>query len=518
MKTKYGSGKPRVGVVTLTDERKDLYTLEREILFRDLHKKLVEFLKKQDFEVIDPMSALRPTFKDWFGVVGQSDVNFVADYLKANKAECCVVQSHFWISPMLAVDLVKQINVPVMLYKTKDDSLPGTVSISAIGASLLEAAPNRHALTHERMMGDFGSVAVWARGVCTSEKMKKSSIILWGGSYAQQMVHLEDDNARLKQFIISEILNEGHTILIKKMEKIRKEEPERIEGFYKWLLDNRTNIVFDEKMLTEEILRIQIGLYLAARDRISELEEYEISGAGVKCHYELSGEMGLGVEGCLIPAFLSYGEDAEGKKDVIPVGCEGDIKGVLTQMLFQKATNRKTSAIQGDIKYIGDDYFMLSNCGSSTIYWASFSMDPRKTLPEVTICGNCHGFGGGAVGFCGKEGSVTIGRLVRINGQYYMHLGKGRSLEVTGKLKERVFSTYIGSQWPQVAVSMGVKAQKLIRTMGSNHPCAIDGDYIEEIKYTCRELGVPIVRIDSDESLDYYYENVLGAPVERGWK
>ena len=125
------SSKPRVGLVTFTDGRDSFFDLPRETYLRKLHQELVEFLVAQGCEVIDPMASLRPDPDDWFGVRRYAEAAYCAQVLQSEGAECMVLCSHFWTPPMVVIDLVREANLPTMLYTVDDPTLPGTVSISA---------------------------------------------------------------------------------------------------------------------------------------------------------------------------------------------------------------------------------------------------------------------------------------------------------------------------------------------------------------------------------------------------
>ncbi|GAF80025.1 unnamed protein product, partial [marine sediment metagenome] len=96
-------------------------------------------------------------------------------------------------------------------------------------------------------------------------------------------------------------------------------------------------------------------------------------------------------------------------------------------------------------------------------------------------------------------------RLIRIQGRYYMQLGVGKSLEITDEMRSNIIW---GQTWPNIAVDLGVDPGKFVEAAGSNHYSAIEGDCVEEVKYACREAGVPVTRIDSDRDLAEFCEMI----------
>lgn len=244
---------------------------------------------------------------------------------------------------------------------------------------------------------------------------------------------------------------------------------------------------------------------MGAKDRIDQYrEEYDenIIGASVKCFYELSDF--YGVDGCLLPAFLPYNEDSEGSKEVIPTVCEGDIKALISSVLLTSVSGGEP-ALFGDITYIDKDFLIISNCGASSIYYAYKGCKLPKLLSNITISPNCEGKGGGAVGYNGSPGEMTIIRLLKVKDNYFMHLGLGNAIEANNKIKSKIS---FGKMWPHTFVDLGVDEKLLVSTLGSNHLTAIYGNYYNEVSYACREVGIKVVRIDKNESLKEWIDLV----------
>jgi L-fucose isomerase-like protein len=75
----------------------------------------------------------------------------------------------------------------------------------------------------------------WIRGASAVARMRKSAVMLWGGTYSLHMEHLQDDIPALKRLMIRDILTEGEYALIRRAEKILDDEPQRIQHFLDWL-------------------------------------------------------------------------------------------------------------------------------------------------------------------------------------------------------------------------------------------------------------------------------------------
>jgi L-fucose isomerase-like protein len=494
--------RPRVGVVTFTDDRVNIFSHAHQLDLERKHKELRAFLEGQGFAVVDAMERLRgSSLVDWFGVHRPAEVRAVADYLREGRAECLVLISHFWTPPGFVIELVKRLDLPVCIYAESMLS-----SIICIGAGLQQVVPNRHALTHERLVGqELQRLPHWVRGVTAVEKLRYDTALLLGSTYCLKMEHLEDDLARLKRMMIGDLLIEEQSIFVARGQRILREEPERIERFKRWLVENGARICYDQERVTEQVLDVHIADLLGLRQRLSELNEHRIRGVSVRCQPELAEERG--VTACSIPAFLPFAEDAEGPQEPIVAICEGDVRGLLTLMLLHRIVPSVPPTF-GDLMYASERLVRISNCGGAGLYWAADSMRAKDALPHVTLAANWNASGGATFGYDALPGPVTVARLTRVKDSYFMHLACGEQLAIQGDVEKEVHSTY-GVPWPQHAVALGVNPHYLVRAMGANHPCLTRGDHTMELAYACRELGFPIIRIDSDIELRRYCDDVI---------
>jgi L-fucose/D-arabinose isomerase len=484
------SEKIRVGIVSFTDPRSVDLADEGETYNRKCHQELAAHLQAAGLEVIDPL-AKRDKF---FPIKSTADVNYCISELRAADAECIVLGTWKWTDPMLAVGLARTLNLPTLLYCEADVNWTGIGLMAAVGAGLWEIASSNSTLNHTRIRADKNKAVDWAKGVGSLQKLRKSSLMLWGGSYCLRMEHLQDDNSKLKSFLVGDILNESEYLLIRRAEDIQKNKPEEIEGFIKWLETGGAKFRYDEKMLTSESIRRQVALYLAARQRLSELEGETIAGVSIHCQPALSME--YGVTGCSLPAFLPFGFDHRGKQQIINTTCEGDIKGLITSTMLS-LIHGDAPAQFGDIREVeaeGKRMLVISNCGAASVYYAANSNDPKRVLPNVRISPQCQGASGAAYGYLGVAADeVTVSRLVRIAGEYSLHLGVGRAVDVTQKM---VDSLVWGAVWPNAVVDLDWDIDQFVELMGSNHYSMIPGDHSTAIEYFAQEAGIPVTRID----------------------
>jgi len=482
---------PAVGVLSFTAElkRSGLDDLERRN--RRLHQELVTYLESQGMTIVDPAASM--VGEGSFGVHTQDQVSAAARILRDQGAEAVVLGLWNWTDCILAKHLASELPLPLALFTEDDIRFAGHVAIAAVGATLWQCPPNEYALRHFRTV-DKEELVTWLRGVTSLSKLRSGSILMWGGSYCLKMEHLEDDFTTLKLQWVKDILVESEYYLIKRSEQIRECQGERISRFVTWLRDGGAQITFDDEMFDASILRTQVSMYLAAKDRLAELEGEHIIGVSIRDQPELSME--YGVTSCLLPAFLPFPVDAEGSKEIVPTVCEGDVKGLITCALLGYI-RPDVPPLFGDLR-IGPDYVLISNCGGASVFYAARSNEPAEVLPRITLRGQCQGASGGAIGFLGERGPITMARLTRIGRDYFMQLGFGEAMPYP---REKANEYHIGPMWPFTAIDLGVDPKEVLKTVGSNHFSAMIGNVVEEVGYACQQVGIPVVRLDSIEDM-----------------
>ncbi|MBN2072517.1 MAG: hypothetical protein JW770_01055, partial [Actinobacteria bacterium] len=114
--------------------------------------------------------------------------------------------------------------------------------------------------------------------------------------------------------------------------------------------------------------------------------------------------------------------------------------------------------------------------------------------------------------YYGKEiSAITVARLTRIRGKHYMQLGKGRGLDARKVLNLKYgenIDRHLGKAWGKVVIDLGVSARNFVKVIGANHLTVTAGDFTEEIEIFCRQVDIPVVRIDSDQEMESFYKDI----------
>jgi L-fucose isomerase-like protein len=106
---------------------------------------------------------------------------------------------------------------------------------------------------------------------------------------------------------------------------------------------------------------------------------------------------------------------------------------------------------------------------------------------------------------------VTVARFTRIDGVYWLQLGTGRERDARSFLAQRLGNRepgHLAGTWGKVVVELGVKGENFVKAFGANHLHATLGDVTEELQAACRLWGIRTVRLDRDEDLLRFYDEV----------
>ncbi|AIF69432.1 fucose isomerase [Palaeococcus pacificus DY20341] len=484
-----------LAVATFTDPRKTSLSLEREKALMEKHQRLIHELKDAGFEVVDVNKKLGK-YKALeegrnFGIDSKSEALRASEIINSKSVSGVILGLWHWTESNLITLLAKEINKPLLLYADDDPAWAGSTCITSVGASLWESAVNYHALHHTRIKGDLEKVKAWVRAVEAASKLSRKSLLLFGAPYTLGMEHLMDDLPRLKRFI-GDFLMLDQYLIVKKVDAMLSDERlrVRVEEFFSWLT-SKAKVKFDDSMLTHEALRRQIAIYLAAKEIYEEYKD-EVSGVSIKCQPELSEV--YGVTACLIPALFPFNLDAMGEKEVIPATCEGDVKGTISSALLFYLSGKPP--LFGDIKYVDDELVLIANCGASSLYYAKLSKNPEENLKATTLQGQCQGASGGALTYRTPKAELTVARLIRIGGEYYLLYFLGEGLEIGKEIEEKL---KWGKQWPHTAIKNPLDKNTFISIMGANHLSAVPGDFREELKFVAKLWGIKAVNL-ADEN------------------
>jgi L-fucose isomerase len=270
--------------------------------------------------------------------------------------------------------------------------------------------------------------------------------------------------------------------IVRRSEKI---DQKRVTAARKWLEKHCAQVAYDGKALTPETLERQIRSYHAVRELIAE---WDLDFVGIKGQPELTNSF------CtmdLTEAFLNDPYDWEGPHEPIVCATEADSDGALTMEIFKEIAG--TPVLFADVRHYDaeGDFWDMVNSGEHATYFAAKSFDPKVNLAKVKLLPENFYFpaGGAAVFHVAAPGAVTLGRLTRKNGKYWMAILPADFLSFSGKeTLAKVQATQ--TEWPHAFTKLKVSPERFIATYSSNHIHGVYGDYVEELKWVCKILNM----------------------------
>lgn len=456
--------KPRIGLLTFAEQREEFY-LKRKFILEEESKKITSVLNKK-FNCVqsDPIRT-------------KSDLVKSVEKMQKENITSGIISLPIWSSPNLPALAVKMLAIPVVLLgNTRSDS-SSIVALLASGGAL-----DQMGYPHKRIIGDISDKSI-IKGIedfCTAayakEKIKGMTFGCFGGRGLGICTTTADPAQWQSKFAV-DIEHIDQMEIIRVAESLDKN---LIQNYVNWLKDNIGKIEFDNNLFTPEKLELQIKSYLAIKKIISDMK---LDFVGVKCQPEMSDHYVLQ---CLGQMMLNDPYDAEGAKEPLVSSCEADNDGALTMQILKLLSGLKPTMLL-DIRNIREGEFIGANCGSMPSWYTNYASEASTNLKDVHIIPNAFGkAGGGAIQFvAGDRDIVTLARLCRRNGQYWMAIFKG---SIINKPREELKKTTWS--FPHVFIKVDLDKGKFLDTYGSNHIHLGVGDLVGKLAEFCKMLSL----------------------------
>jgi hypothetical protein len=253
--------KYKIGLLSFTDPRSEVKLVkEREDYIKKCHTELISNLKSNGFAVVNPQPSIieKSETKEIFGINNQKQIEeAVLEFVK-QQVSSILIGCFAWNEPNIPLELAKQVDVPIGLVTKNNPLWPGVTAITSTGATFWELSNSYYIKNHERFTlpinGKVDAMLPWLKATCAVNHLKYGKLLLWGGSPALNMEHLNDDVPFLKRFIIEDIITQDQYLIVKNAEEILEKEEKKINAFKQWLLDNKCKIEYDNVMVSKEIL------------------------------------------------------------------------------------------------------------------------------------------------------------------------------------------------------------------------------------------------------------------------
>lgn len=468
--------KPKVALMTFGDAREH----EWKNLFKGLteprHQRIVEYFKELPVELHSHPEVAR----------SKDEIDAQVDQLKVQGATVFVVHIPCWTSPNLVVRGVQRMGLPTLLVSNRDSGTHGTVGL--LGAA---GALDQIGYSHLRVREGFdtpklGEKAIpFIRAASAVSQLKGQVFGMFGGRSLGIDTGSIDDMQWRKEFGI-DVEHIDQLEIIRRAEMIGAEDADRTVD---WLENTTASVGYDDVKLTREKLGFQTRCYLATRQIIDELD---LDFVAVKCMPDLTNHY---VPQCLSAALLPSPFDADGERKPIPMACEADGDGALTMQVLGLVSGGAPTLF-GDLSYLDEENatIYVPNCGAMCGWFAGRSEKPEENMQKIELRPSFRPGGGATVYFKAAPGPVTMARLSRRSGKYFMTIFSGEAIEPSLEAYESFVKSRGSHQLPTMFVHADLDFEALINEFGSNHISGVAGDYVEELVHACKLLDIePVV-------------------------
>ncbi len=470
--------KKRVGIITFSDGR-DFVHKELEKVNRKFEQRLADSLERTgEVEVVRSSEIV------WKPSIAKK----VAKELLKSDVEVTIFNYAVWCWPHLTVIASLFAPGPFLLYGQVNPKYPGMVGLLAASGALEQIG-----VYHEKVWGEpedpkvVDRVLKFVRAAVALNRLKGERYGMFGGRPMGMYTASSNGDQWMKEFGIDVEQIDQYELVIR-AEKVPKQKRERAR---KWL-EELSTVAYDGKLLTPEILEKQIALYYAARELI---DEYELDFVGFKGQPEMTNNYATMD---VVEAFLNDPYDWDGPKDPTVAATETDMDGALTMEIFKHISGQPV--LFADVRHYFVDRNLLDLCNSGThaTFFAGRSYDPRENLRNVVFCPETFYFpaGGAAVKHFAVPGEVTLARLTRKDGRYFMTIVPAEFVELLKGEMEKL-ADEVQKEWPHAFARLRVDMDTFLKHYPCNHVHGVYGNYVEELILFCRMKGIEYIVLES---------------------
>ncbi len=462
----------KVGILTFSDGRATVHQ-ELEPLNKEYQSQVAEALRATG--EVDPVEANEII---WTAELAKKE----ASRLSRVGCELTIFNFAVWSFPHLAAVASRFAPGPFLLFSNINPQYPGMVGMLASAGALDQVGT-----FHARVSGDIADAKVlrrvmaFIRGASAVHRLRGETFGLFGGRPMGMYTAVANTDQWMELFGI-DVEHIDQSEIIRRSAEAPDAEVERA---FEWLSAKVGTIRYDGKQLTPEKLKLQIRSYIAVRKMIDEMG---LDFVGFKAQPELTNHF---VTMDVTEAFLNDPYDWNGPKEPIVAATEADMDGALTMEILKHITAEPV--LFADLRHYDAELcvFDLCNSGTHPTYYAGRSTDPDVNLPRVEFYPQGFYFpaGGASVRHFAAPGEVTLARLARRSGKYWLAILPAEFIELP-KEKAEEKAKEVQIDWPHAYARFRVSPEKFLAEYDSNHIHGAYGDWVDELTWAAKTLGI----------------------------
>lgn len=468
--------KPKIGVLTFSDGREFIHRtlVEMNQMFQ---RKLRQRLEAAGYEVVAGRDII------WTNHLAVQE----AKRLTAEGAEATVFNYAVWSFPHLTALAQQFVPRPILLLSNVNPQYPGLVAMLAAAGAL-----NQVGTPHFRVAGDVGDDVVFQKirdfvaAAISVTRLRGETYGLIGGRSIGIYTAVSNADQWMEEFGI----DVEHIDQLEIVERASRVPADKVESALEWCQTHVGKIHYDGRQLTPEKLKLQIRTYYATRELI---DQYRLDFCGIKGQPELTNRY------CtmdITEAFLNDPYDFDGPKEIIVCSTEADMDAALTMEIFKHMA--QTPVLFADVRHYHEDLdlFDLVNSGQHATYFAGRSFDPLVNLPKVEFYPQGFYFpaGGASVQHLAAPGDVTLARLTRRRGRYWMAALRADFVQFDAQRNHELMEM-TQLNWPHAFARLHCPAEAFLNVYSCNHIHGVYGDWMNPLEMACQMAGIEFVKI-----------------------
>jgi len=463
----------RVGILTFSDGRASVHNAV-EHLNGEFQEKLSVALRNTG--EVEPVAGRKIV---WTSKLAKEE----GARLTHEGCELTIFNFAVWSFPHLAAIASEFAPGPFLLFSNINPKFPGMVGMLASAGAL-----DQIGTFHGRVSGDIHDervlrrVMAFVRAGSAIARLRGETFGLFGGRPMGMYTAVANTDQWMAEFGIDvEHIDQSEII-----RRAREASEDEVGRAFSWLTAKVGKIRYDGEQLTPEKLKLQIRSYLAVREMIQEMG---LSFVGFKAQPELTDHF---VTMDVAEAFLNDPYDWNGPKEPIVAATEADMDGALTMEVLKHITGKPV--LFADLRHYDEELgvFDLCNSGTHPTYFAGKSNDPDVNLPKVEFYPQGFYFpaGGASVRHFAASGKVTLARLARRKGQYWLAILPAEFIELSRDTAEKK-AKEVQINWPHAYARFDVEPEEFLEEYDSNHIHGTYGDWVEELVWVAKMLNIP---------------------------
>lgn len=451
----------KLAIAHLVDSRADFYEKRKPLVHEQL--RVIEWLRAS-CECIES-EPIRSKLQA---------ISF-ADRVNSFRAQALIIHLPIWADPIFSLTLVNQLSIPVLLMGNDLPETSSTVGVLGAGGALDQIGRAHVRVFENRSPASQKRILSFVRAAATLNQLRGQTLGLFGGR-SLGIFTTTTDPAQWQRLFGVDI----ECIDQLEIQRLAESWPDDdIQRHGHWLLEKLGSVQYSGPFTASAYER-QVRSYLATRELV---KDHDFDFVGVKCQPELSD--GFATQ-CVAHMLSNGALDADGDKRITVHACESDADGALTMQMLHLLSGGKPAALL-DIRWFDAERqrWTLANCGAIPAAFCGTAADPTG-LANIHMQAHVFGGGGGGALPCVvSPQQVTLARLCRRDGSYWMAIVVGEAVSVDPQEMTRTTTVF-----PKAFVKT-TAGHDFLNMYGSNHIHMVSGDLSDELIALCRLLGIP---------------------------